>query len=685
NLQTAVASRAVLGEIRAQQGRADEADVLITEAIEIAERTDIILDHAIALRSAARIAALRGDDGEAERYRAASELLLADKGVTGLAAVRASAGGDATKTDAAEQPLDAMRSNAAADVMKGIVQAQSREDLAAARGRFHPDFVARFRSRVFFDDTDLDGFVDNMAGGVLDMDGAFETEVIALRADDVAMGRFRIVIGSDVSDRLAVGRLDDGLIRELVFFDADQLREAYDELDRQWVEFAGGNGDWLTRSRAVLEAIESGDDVAIRSQLDDGFVSVDHRPLGLGTRTTDDFVETFRSDSNGVTVIRSFQLVEPIEVGEGGGLTWMRFTYSDGSTGEMLSVNQLRDGRMHRQEIFPVDRLDDARRCYDELTNPVASVGGRTVSNDASRAFEAWAAAVNDGDLDRYVALLHPGFVRRQHQRLQVQESIGAADDLEVLRAVIAGGGSVTTEVLAVRGNDIALGRSVMTFGADVVEMIVVLELDATGLVVSSETFEPEDLHDALDRLDAIHVEHSGPSAFLDVAGRMRRATAVGDWHGVRSCLAPGWTFHDRRPLGLGMLDREEYIRSSVRADHAYIVMEIIEDTGSVVLTHDRWVAPNGSQWEHLAVMTHPAGLSESIELFALDDLRAAQTRFTDLVAGSPDPVPELTNRAWEITQLVYVDPEPEFYTGLHHEDFVSVDHERFTLEPGRQ
>ena len=28
---------------------------------------------------------------------------------------------------------------------------------------------------------------------------------------------------------------------------------------------------------------------------------------------------------------------------------------------------------------------------------------------------------------------------------------------------------------------------------------------------------------------------------------------------------------------------------------------------------------------------------------------------------------------------------EPEFYTGLHHEDFVSVDHERFTLEPGKQ
>jgi hypothetical protein len=85
----------------------------------------------------------------------------------------------------------------------------------------------------------------------------------------------------------------------------------------------------------------------------------------------------------------------------------------------------------------------------------------------------------------------------------------------------------------------------------------------------------------------------------------MRRATVDGDWEGVRSCLAPGWTFHDRRPLGLGMLDREEYIRSSVRAGNTYIVVEIIEDAGSIALTHDRWLAPNGSQWEHLAVMRY--------------------------------------------------------------------------------
>ena len=166
-----------------------------------------------------------------------------------------------------------------------------------------------------------------MAGGVVDMGGAFETEVVALRGDDVAMGRLRIVIGNDVSDRLTVDRLDDGLVRELVFFDADQLREAYDELDRQWVEFAGGGSDWLRRSRAVpgggrvrrrgCPPLAAGTTTSSRS-------TIDHSDSAPEPR--DDFVETFRSDSDGMTVIRSFQLVEPIEVDEGGGLAAVRFT-----------------------------------------------------------------------------------------------------------------------------------------------------------------------------------------------------------------------------------------------------------------------------------------------------------------------------------------------------------------------
>ena len=695
NLQTAVASRAVLGEIRAQQGRPEEAQALVAEAIEIAERTDIILDHAIVLRSAARIADLRDDGGEAERYRAASEALLGDKGVTGLADVRASTGaagptdGDASTTpNAAQRTPEAMPTNAAAAAMDAIVQARSQEDFVAGSGRFHPDFMSRSHSRVFgtLDDMDLDSFTD-LAASVFEVGGGFETEVVALRGDDLALGSLRIVAGNDVSDRVVVARLDNGLVRELVFFDVDQLREAYDELDRQWVEFGDGSSDWLAVFGALRQSFESGNAVDMGSLLDDDFVSVDHRPLGFGTRTADEYVATLRPDSAGATAMASIQLLEPIEVGEAGALLRLRFNYADDSSADLLSVTQRRDSRVVRQEVFPLDRLDDARRCFEELTGPSSIPGGRSVSNDASRAFEAWAAAVNDGDLERFVGLLHPGYVQRQHQRLQVHETIGVAESIEVTRTMIARMGSVTTEILAVRGSDVALGRSIMTFGADIVELLNVLELDSAGLVVSTETFEPEDLRDALDRLDEIHVERHGPSSLLELTGRMRRATIDGDWDGVRGCLAPGWSFHDRRPLGLGTLDREEYIRSSVRADHAYIVMEVIEDTGSVALTHDRWVAPNGSQWEHLAVMTYSAGLSESIELFAVDDLATAEARVAELAAAArTGAAGSFTNAAWRIGQewvSALVDGDRQRFIELMSGDFVAA--ARYRLNVGEE
>ena len=705
NLQTAVASRAVLGEIRAQQGRADEAESLVAEAIEIAERTDIILDHAIALRSAARIAALRDNEDKAEQHRAASEALLADKGVTGLSPIGASVGGtprndrdadeteaavvDATRAGAVEQTAAAALTNAAAAAMDAIVQARSQEDFVAGRERFHQDFVSRSRSRVFgtLDDMDLAGFTD-LAASVFEVGGMFQSEIVALRGDDLAMGRLQIVFGDDVSDRLTVARLDEGLVRELVFFDSDQLRDAYDELDRQWIEFAGGDADWLATTRSLTEALESGDSVAIRSQLADGFVSIDHRPLGLGSRTIDDFVETFQSESTGSSVIASYELVEPIDIDDGVSLARARFTYPDDSTGEMLSINQYHDGRLVRQEAFPADRPDDARRRYRELTNQAPSPEGRVVSNDASRAFEAaWAAAVNDGDLDRFIALLDPGYVHELHQRLQGSETIGADDAIELTRSRIAGRASATTEMLAVRGDKVALGRWLAMFETDVVELLVITVVDDGGLITSSETFEPEDLHKALDRLDAIHVERHGASPLIDMRRGMRRAYLAGDREAIRSRHSPGFVVHDHRPLGLGALDREQYIHSSVPGGMTTLMCELLADNGSVALTHDRIVAPDGSRWEHLVVIRYGDGIFLSADLFAVDDMATARSRFDELVlAETTAATDSFTNTAWLLAQdwaRAFRDGDRQQFDELMTTEFVAI--ARYRLNVGQE
>ena len=147
-----------------------------------------------------------------------------------------------TNVDSNQQSLHELRSNAVSEFWRDATHVRTRADLDEVRQRFHPDFVGRHRGHVLaaLDDMNADEYYDAVVA-VIDVGGLYNARTIALRGDDLALVRWWIVIGPDVSERLAVSRVENGLVREWVTFDADQLREAYDELDRQWVEFAGGN------------------------------------------------------------------------------------------------------------------------------------------------------------------------------------------------------------------------------------------------------------------------------------------------------------------------------------------------------------------------------------------------------------------------------------------------------------
>ena len=149
NLQTAVASRSVLGEIRVEQGRPDEARRLIAAALEIVERTDITIDHAIAQRSAARVADRLGNANDAQAHRAAAERLLADKGVTGLDETRSeravadtSAQGE-TADDSETQRAAMLPPNAAWEVNEGLWSTWIADDRTGYLQLLAPDFQAR--------------------------------------------------------------------------------------------------------------------------------------------------------------------------------------------------------------------------------------------------------------------------------------------------------------------------------------------------------------------------------------------------------------------------------------------------------------------------------------------------------------------------------------------------------------
>lgn len=82
NLQTAIASRAALAEVRAAQGNHSDARELAGEALEIAQETDLALDRILALFAARRVATAGGDATAAARHAATAASLLESKGVS---------------------------------------------------------------------------------------------------------------------------------------------------------------------------------------------------------------------------------------------------------------------------------------------------------------------------------------------------------------------------------------------------------------------------------------------------------------------------------------------------------------------------------------------------------------------------------------------------------------------------
>ena len=274
NLQTAIASRVALAEIRAAQGRHDEALRLADEAIGIAARTDVVLDHALALLAAARVAAVAGDPEKVSTRTVAANALLTAKGVTTSVELATSSdtgrAGTATATGPAtsdHDPRSVELTNAAWASMRAWDEARRSGDAEAMQdilARFHPDF--RSTSHVPISGT-VEGESDaETALTIAELlfefigDGEYSVRPIALRGDDLCLVR-HVARPPDfdwIGYQLIC--LDQGLVKELVFFPEEQLADALDELDRRHLVAQGlGPDHWVVENWHRAYAVQAED------------------------------------------------------------------------------------------------------------------------------------------------------------------------------------------------------------------------------------------------------------------------------------------------------------------------------------------------------------------------------------------------------------------------------------------
>ena len=497
-----------------------------------------------------------------------------------------------------------------------------------------------------------------------------ENEVLATRGDRLGLVRGRFE-GED-QDRgpteiewLVVSEVDErSELAAFVRFDADALDAAYAELDARYErgEAASYARVWGMRRRGE-RAIAARDWEALAAAFAPGFVSEDHRSVGVWSLDSGaDYLAGIRVlfDLAPDAVVRTYHVL---------GLDERRFLAVTGSTGtreggafELWAVtveSHGADGRIERLNLFGLDQLEQARARYAAL-----AAEAPRIENLATRAGERGAAAWRAHDWAAFDLLLAPGHRsvdRRGIVQLELDREGWLASYRELRDMTTA---LPTPEVVATRGKRLALIRTHWTaaagdVGPSVVEGLNVVETDEHGAQTLLLSFEPHDVDAAFEALDE-RFDAGEAAPFVQTRAARRRvgaAIAARDWDALAATFAPGFVSEDHRPAGvLHFGSGEEYV-ASVRS-----ILELAPDAvlrtyhvlalgvrGGLSVTG--WSGTReGGAFETNAVLVQSLaedGRAQRFDMYSLDQLDAARTRYAELVAAAPR-IENLATRAAE-------------------------------------
>ena len=190
-----------------------------------------------------------------------------------------------------------------------------------------------------------------------------ETELIAIRGDDLCLARTRSVIDDNLQTDLFVVRAAQGRLDRIFAFDDTQLREALQELDRQY-------GAALGLSDASLEGLDvfcSLDPQRIAPWIHPDFRFRDHRGIGWPDLDRDSYLSEFLpSIPAGITMVvrRIDMFVEGCGMVEHHSLVDADGTIDTSAVG----VSVLNNEQLIAFEVFAPDDLATACARFAELT-----------------------------------------------------------------------------------------------------------------------------------------------------------------------------------------------------------------------------------------------------------------------------------------------------------------------------
>jgi hypothetical protein len=483
----------------------------------------------------------------------------------------------------------------------------------------------------------------------------YRRELLATRGDRVALTREVVSfmdgqVGPAEVEAFNVVVCDEhGRQTAMIAIGPDQPREAYRELDGCHAAL-GGAGEG-----AVADAFAARDWAGLVALFDPACSLVDDRADGTGRLDREGLIDGLRRLVAGIPDVEVW--VDHLRTTDRASLARVRIGGSrDGQPFERSAVvvcSFARTGRIVQVRLLDDEAVDEARADFSARSEPPAAerygnLAWETILRyrDASHRRDIAGVRACRSEGWEFVApkrtAVWPGTAASEvdgllgHGEVDLVEGLFELDDF-----------SITTELLATRGDRLALGRDRTAFvdqdvGLAEMEVLWIAEVDTSGRFTREAVFAPDQPAEAYADLDRRYVEQGGPDL-----GSFRSLGRSPDRDELSRRFTPSCTLEDARGSGLGRLDRDDLLSrlggvAELHIDH--------------VRTHERaWLAVvrfagarEGTEDERTLIAVSAvdrAGRITSVHLFGGDDVDGAQAAFAAL--GTPASNERFGNLAW--------------------------------------
>lgn len=442
--------------------------------------------------------------------------------------------------------------NAASRVADRLLQAFRAKDVGAALQEFSADITYEERRALAGGLLVGIDYLRESVPALLTQYNHFEGQTMAVRGERLCFTQSRWWDDSgNMAANLHVGELDeDGRLRHLLYFDAEDFASAYRELDARY--YTGEGAAYVAHGRAqsaFVAAIDNLDADAAKQLCQSEFRwSSPTRALAEPVRTIDEVVSWWRDRAEQVDSLRNWTSaiywLSPdiaVSTGEARGISRDGADYSWSG----IFVASFRDGLLESMNGFEPEDEDDAFAFAQSLVKQRNS--RLVVANAASRARDQAFAAFQRNDPSAVASLFSAEVVYEDRRPIAGALQTGVDYLNEVIPALLSQYQHFETRTVGVRGDRLCLAWSRFSDeDGNEATNLHITQLGEDRLIARLVYFVEEDFWSAYREMETRYFDDEGAPYVTGGRAAVDWVTAIsnGDLEAVRRVSHPDFRWY---------------------------------------------------------------------------------------------------------------------------------------------